>query len=120
MQGVEAEVAADMRMEVFGFHTVVAELAGAVGVRGMGRDDHPAVAKAAEVFGGEEGEATEIAEGAGGLPVLFCPDRLGGVFDDDQVVGFCQLHERAHLRHLTEEVDGRNDPGLGGNSGLDF
>lgn len=49
-------------------------------------DEGTAVAKAAQVFGGEEGVGAEVADGAAGVAFVGGTDGLSSVFDDFEVV----------------------------------
>ena len=85
LEGVEAEVAADDAVVVAGGFAVDPEGAQpSRPVPGSSRDDDPAVAVAAEVLGGVEGEAAVVAGRAGAVPAVPGADRLGGVLDDGQ------------------------------------
>jgi hypothetical protein len=65
---------------------VEAQHAGHLDELGDAAGDQAAVAVAAQVLGGEEAEDGEVAEAAGATPLVARPERLAGVFDDDQAV----------------------------------
>ena len=69
-------------------------------------DDHPAVADAAEVLRGKEGQAPHRRQGAGEAAVLeHRPQRLSGILDDGNPDPAGQCEDARHVAALAVEMD---------------
>ncbi len=99
---------------------MVAQLANDACVLGVVTDHHTTVAETAEVFGREKGQTAHVPEGAGGVAVLLCADRLRGVFDHEQIVLASDSVDGAHVGHLSEEMHGCDRASLVGDHGFDL
>ena len=66
----------------------------------VARDDHPAIAAAAEVLGGEEAEAAGDPKGSHPSAPVCRSDRLGTIFDDGNRVFVGDSHDGVHVARL--------------------
>ena len=102
---IEAEIAADERVVVLRLAAVHAQDFQALGERGIVGHAHAGIAECAEVLGGKERKAADVAEAAAALALrIFRADRLRGIFDHLQAVSPRDLHERAHVGDLAVEL----------------
>ena len=120
MERVEAEVAADLGVEVLRRRAVRAQQAHARGERGVVRRDEPGVAERAEVLRREEAERGERAQPADGTERGARADRLRGVLDEAQPVRGGERLQRRHRARLTEEVHREDQLRLRGDRPLDL
>ena len=108
-------------MEVFRLHAVVAQLAANdICVFGVVTDHHTTVAESTEIFGGEKGQTAHVPEGAGGVTVLLCTDRLRGVFDHQQIVLTSESIDGAHVGHLPKQMHRCDRASFVGDHGFDL
>lgn len=108
LKRIKPEVAADEPVAVSGGFAVDAQSPQLLGLGGVVRHYDPAVAVATEVLGGEERKTAVVPDRAGAPPAVPGAYRLRGVLNDYEAVVPRDLHDGSHLRHLTEEVDGKN------------
>ena len=106
---VEPEIAADELVVVLRLHAVHAQLHELRGQRFVVGDAGAGITEGAEVLGGEERQAADVADGAG-APALrvFGADGLRGIFDDAQAVTARDLHDARHVGHLAVQVHGHD------------
>ena len=102
---VQSKVSADHFVEVLRFRAVNSQDSKTLRSFWIIGDDHASVTGAAKIFGWKEAEAAVVSDGAGTLSLVFRSDGLGGVFDDDQIVLFRDVHNGGHIGHLAEQVD---------------
>src|SRR5213595_1998043 len=117
LQLVEPEVAADDEMVIPGLAAVDSQDFQALRQREIVGHAHARVAERAQVLRRKEGGAADVADPAGATRArIFRADGLRRVLDHLEAVPSCQLHERVHLGHLAEQMDGheRLDTAPGG------
>ena len=105
LEGIHAEVGADLAVVVFRLHAVDAQDARAFGERVVLRGDQAGVAHAAEVLGREETGGAEIAGGHRAAALPAGAHRLGGVFDHADLVSGTEGAQGVEVAGLAEEVD---------------
>ena len=79
--------------------------------------DRPAVAEAAQVLGGVEGERPEAAlagERPDGTALVESPVRLAGVLEHGDSPLAREREDRGHVRGVAVEVDGQDAPSCAG------
>jgi hypothetical protein len=119
LQGVEAAVVAQGRVQVAAGHAVHRQLLDGLGQGGVLAGDGTAVAGAPQVLGGKEAEAAGIAPAAHGLAVPAGAGGLGAVFDHLEAAGAGDGADPRHVHRAAKQVDrqqrfgGRGDRGLG-------
>ena len=86
LQGIEPRVEADFVMVVLGLHSVDAQPRQRTAELGVVRDHHSAVAEASQVLGRIKAERPDMAEASRRMFVVAGTDRLGRVFQDEEVV----------------------------------
>src|SRR4051812_25788853 len=104
MNRIEAEVAADDLVVVFRMRAMPAQKADLVGKGTILRDDRAAVAEAAEVLRRENRITADRAHRPGAAALVFRADRLGGVFDDGQLMLVSNIKNRVHLGTLPKQM----------------
>ena len=112
LDGVEAAVVTEGRVQVAARHAVHRQLTHGLGQAFVAAGERTAIPCAAEVLGGEEAEAAHIAPAAHGLAGPAGAGGLGAVFHHLEAVA---LGDGAHPRHVhraAEQV--HRDEGLGG------
>ena len=97
---VEPAVDADQLVVVPRLHAVDAEQLERFGDVVAGRRQEAAVADPAEVLGGIEAEATQVAETSRGPPLVGSADGLGGILNHNEPARACHRHNRLHVGHL--------------------
>ena len=101
---IEAAVQADDLVIVARLHAVRAQQFQLGGqIVAIGRQQS-AVSHAAEIFGGIETEAADVAQRAGVAAGVFGADRLAGIFDDRQIVLGGDAADFVHRGALAEQM----------------
>ena len=99
---VETKVSADELVVVLRLHTVHAQLHELRRELGVVGHAHAGIAERAQVLGGEERQAADVADGARPpAEPIFRTNRLRGVFDDRQLVALGDRLDARHVGHLT-------------------
>jgi len=121
LQGVHASTDPDAGVDIALALTVDADLAAGLGQGVVVGEDGAAVAVASQRLAGEETGATQSAQVATLLTLVFSAEDLGGIFDDrDVAVAGRDGVDGVHVRRLAIEADRHDRLGLGGDPGLDL
>src|SRR5512140_3692133 len=83
-------------------------------------DDGPGLAIGPQVLPGVKAEAPRVPDRTRLLPLVLRPVGLGGVLDDEEFPFSGDLHNGVHVRHLPEQVDRDDRPGLRRDGRLDL
>ena len=111
LQGVEPKIAAEHGVVVFAGSTVDTQAAQLLGQPLIVGDDHPAVAKGAQVFAGKKRKTAHYSARARESAVGVCrANRLSGVLNDRNAVRCSQARHLRQIDTPTVEVD--RDDGL--------
>ena len=113
LEGVEAEVAADSLVMVFGLHAMDSKDAGFFRKGRVVGGQQAGVAKGSEIFAGKEAVAAEVPDAAGRFAFIGRAEGLSGIFNDEKIVLCRESHDGVHVGHLAKEVDGNNGFGFG-------
>jgi hypothetical protein len=113
LDGVDAEVAPDVGVEVARFHAVVAKATHFCRECVVLTGDHSGIAEGAEIFCGIEGVPTGFTDGACGSEGVRCAERLGGIFENGNAVGCADAGDGFHVRAAAEEMDWADGFGVG-------
>ncbi len=111
LQGIAAAVGAEQVVGLALLAAVVGDSADALGQGGIGGEDGPPVAIAAERLGRKKAGGGDMADGARLATVLLRAEALGRVLDEFQPMLFREGLKRRVVGHLTKEVD--SDDGSG-------
>ena len=105
LQLIDAEIAANERVEVFGLAAVDAQDFHPLRQGGIIGHAHARIAECAEILGREKRQAAHVTIAAGAAAVrIVCADRLSGVLDDAQAVRLGNFHEGRHVSHLSVQM----------------
>ncbi len=99
---------------------VVSQLSGDAGEMLVVREDHTALAEAAEILRGVERHTSHITKGPRGPTVVGRTDCLSCVFDYGQVMPGGDGVDGVHLGALAEKMHGDDRPGSVRNRRLDL